>query len=154
MMKHIILFLALFGLLFAEEGVKKVVFDLTAGNVKTFEKKVISGIAHQKGYYEGKLEELQVAVVIHGDAYKFFVNDLAISPFKNDKELVAAKADLAKRIAALSDTYEVEFLMCEVGMNSHKINKNNLYKFVKLVATSTVGLIDKQQEGYAYIPIR
>lgn len=153
-MKHIILFLALFGLLSAQEGVKKVVFDLTTGNLKTFEQKVISGIANQKAYYEGKLEELQVAVVIHGDAYKFFVNDLAVSPFKNDNELVTAKADLSKRIASMSDTYEVEFLMCAVGMKSYKINKDNLYKFVKLVATSTVGLIDKQQEGYAYIPIR
>lgn len=60
---------------------------------------------------------------------------------------------LSKRINSLSDIYEVEFLMCESGVNKHKINKNNIYDNVKLVRTSTVGLIDKQIDGYAYVPI-
>lgn len=152
-MKKWILVLALVGSLFAEDGVKKVVFDLKTGSIETFEKKVLQGIAFHKGHYEGNLEKLDTTVVIHGDAYKFFVKDLKNSPYKNDKKLAAAQEQLSKRIASMSSTYEVEFLMCEATMRTLKIDKSNVYDFVKLTPNSTIGLIDKQSEHYGYIPI-
>ena len=152
-MKKWLLILALSGMLFAEEGIKQVVFDLKTGDVVTFEKKVLKGIAFEKSYYEGKLEKLDVAVVIHGDAYKFFVKDLKNSPYKNDVNLAKIHDEFSKRIAAMADTYEVEFLMCEATMRALKIDKSNVYDYVKLTPNSTIGLIDKQNEHYAYIPI-
>ncbi|MFA6143176.1 MAG: DsrE family protein [Sulfurimonas sp.] len=152
-MKKWLLILALSAVLCAEEGVKQVVFDLKTGNLETFEKKVLQGIAFHKNHYEGKLEKLEVAVVIHGDAYKFFVKDLKNSPYKNDQNLVAAHDQLSKRIATMADTYEVEFLMCEATMKKLKIEKSNVYDYVKLTPNSTIGLIDKQSEHFAYIPI-
>ncbi len=152
-MRKILLFFVLLSSLIAEEGVKKVVFDLTTGDPKVFEKKILSGIAHQKAHYEGKLQELEVAVVIHGGAYKFFVKELQKTEYKNDTELVKKHADFAKRLASLVDTYEVSVYMCEVGRKGHKLDKNNIYDYVEYVPNSTIGLIDKQNEGYAYIPI-
>ncbi|PHM18550.1 MAG: hypothetical protein CJD30_01120 [Sulfuricurvum sp. PD_MW2] len=152
-MKKWLLILALTTALFAEEGIKKVVFDLKTGSIETFEKKVLQGIAFHKTHYEGKLEKLDATVVIHGDAYKFFVKDLTNSPYKNDKKLSTVHDQLSKRITAMSSTYEVEFLMCEATMRTLKIDKSNIYDFVKLTPNSTIGLIDKQQEGYSYIPI-
>lgn len=136
----------------ADEG-KSVVFDLTTGSAKTFEKKVLKGIVYNKSYYEGKLQELDVAVVIHGDAYKFFVKKPSLSPFKADAELAKVHADFAKRLATLAKMYDVTFLMCDSGRKKLKIDAKNLYPFVELVATSTVGLIDKESEGYAYVPV-
>ena len=153
-MKILLIILAFIGLLNAEEGIKKVVFDLTTGDVKTLEQKILSSIAFQKTHYESKFEELEVAVVIHGDAYKFFINDLAASPFKDDEKLVAAQPDLSKRITSMSETYNVEFLICAVGMKNKNIEKSTLYDFVKVIQNSTIGLIDKQNDGFAYIPIR
>lgn len=152
-MKSLFVLLTLCTLLFAEEGVKKVVFDLTSGNLEAIDKKLLSGIAFNKTHYENQLEKLDVAVVIHGDAYKFFINDLKNSPYKNDTELAKAHADLGKRLSAMAKTYEVEFIMCESGMKSHKIDKSTLYDFVKLTPSSTIGLIDKQNDRYAYVPI-
>lgn len=152
-MKSLLILLTLCTLLFAEEGVKKVVFDFTSGNIKTLDKKLLSGIAFNKTHYENQLEKLDVAVVIHGEAYKFFIADLEHSPYKNDAELAKAHADLGKRLAAMSKNYEVEFIMCESGMKSHKIDKSTLYDFVKLTPSSTIGLIDKQNNHYAYVPI-
>lgn len=152
-MKKWLLILALCGILFAEEGVKQVVFDLKTGDIGTFEKKVLQGIAYHKGYYEGKLEKLDIAVVIHGDAYKFFVKDLKNSPYKNDVALAKAHDQLSKRIATMANTYEVEFLMCEATMKTLKIDKSNVYDFVNLTPNSTIGLIDKQNEHFAYVPI-
>ena len=152
-MKKWLLTLALCGMLFAEEGVKQVVFDLKTGDIATFEKKVLQGIAYHKAHYEGKLEKLDVAVVIHGNAYKFFIKDLKNSPYKNDTALAKIYDDLSKRIAAMANTYEVEFLMCEATMRTLKIDQSNVYDFVKMTPNSTIGLIDKQNEHFAYLPI-
>lgn len=152
-MKKFLLFFILLSSLIAEEGVKKVVFDLTTGDPKVFEKKILSGIVHQKSHYEGKLQELEVAIVIHGGAYKFFVKNLQNTEFKNDKELVEKQSELAKRLASLVETYEVSIYMCDIGRRAHKLDKTNIYDYVEFVPNSTIGLIDKQNEGYAYIPI-
>lgn len=152
-MKKLILLLAFVGMLQAEEGVNKVVFDLTTSDLQTFEKKVLKGIVAHKAHYEGSLQELEVAVVIHGGAYKFFVKDPANSAFKDDKKLVETHSDLQKRIASMADTYEVTFLMCKAAMPRNKLVEKDIYSFVTLVPNSTIGLIDKQEEGFAYIPI-
>ncbi|MGB5965011.1 MAG: DsrE family protein [Sulfurimonadaceae bacterium] len=152
-MKKIIILLTLIGMLHAEENVAKVVFDLTTSDLQTFEKKVLKGIAVHKAHYEGNLKELEVAVVIHGGAYKFFVKDPANSSFKSDKKLLEAQPTLAKRIASMSDTYEVTFLMCKASLPKNKLQEKDIYPFVTMVPNSTIGLIDKQNEGFSYIPI-
>lgn len=154
MLKKLIMIGILLSSLNAKEGVQKVVFDLTTSDIKTFQKKALSGIANFKAHYQGKLEELEVSVVIHGNAYKFFVDNLASSPYAKDKELAKVYKDIKSRLAAMADIYEVEFLMCDIGRKKLKIDENNLYKFVDLVPNSTIGLIDKQNEGFAYVPIR
>ena len=53
----------------------------------------------------------------------------------------------------MSDTYDVEFLMCGAGMRKHKLEAKDIVKFVKIIPNSTIGLIERQNEGYAYIPV-
>lgn len=153
-MRKWLLVLSLSMLLNAEEGLKKVVFDLKTGDTAVFEKTILSGVAVHKAHYEGKLEELDVAVVIHGDAYKFFVKNLAASPYKNEKALIEGHDVLAKRLRSAVENYQIHFLMCEATMKKLNISKDNVYDFVVLTPNSTIGLIDKQNEGYAYIPVR
>ena len=153
MKKWILLFL-ITGSLVASEESKSVVFDLTTGSVEQFEKSVLKGIVYHKSIYESRLQELHVAVVIHGDAYKFFIKNPAKSPFQKEKMLNSVHTAFAKRLASLAKIYDVAFLMCDAGRNRLRIDPKNLYPFVKLISTSTVGLIDKQHAGYAYVPIR
>ncbi len=136
-----------------EEISKKVVIDLTTGDLKNFEKKILSAIPRNKAYYEGKLQELDVAVVIHGDAYKFFLKDIANSPYKEQTKLIQANKDLQKRITFAVENYDIEFLMCAVGVKKKGLKTDNIYSFVTLIPNSTIGLIDKQNEGYAYLPV-
>jgi uncharacterized protein len=152
-MKKLFLLFTLLTSLVAGESVKKVVFDLTTGDSKVFEKKVLSGIVRQKIYYEGKLQELKVAVVIHGDAYKFFVKNLQNTKYKDDKILLEKHDEYMKRLTTLADTYEVSIYMCDVGRNKHKLDIQDLYDFVEIIPNSTIGLIEQQNEGYAYVPI-
>lgn len=100
------------------------------------------------------MQELDVAVVIHGNAYKFFVKNLLMSPYKNERELFPTQESFEKRLRSLADHYQVKFYICQVGMNHLKLSQENIYDFVTPVASATIGLIDKQSEGYVYIPIR
>lgn len=151
-MKKLFILFALVTSLFAE-GELKVVIDLTTGDMHTFEQKILSGIVAHKTHFEGKLEELDVSVVIHGDAYKFFVKDPAHSPFKEDLALRKKHEELAKRVASLSETYDVEFLMCKSGMVKRKLSEQEVFDFVATVPNAAIGLIRKQNEGYAYLPV-
>ncbi len=152
-MKKIILLLAFVGILSANDETAKLVLDLTTSSVSQFEKHILKGLVVHKTHYQNNLKELEVAVVIHGGAYRFFVKDLQSSMFKDDKELAKVYADFKKRIATMSDTYDVEFLMCKAAMKRNKLEKKDIVEFVKLVPTSTIGLIDKQNNGFAYIPV-
>lgn len=152
-MKLLLSMLALCVLVFADGETKKVVIDLTTANVKTIEKKLLSGVVAHKTHYENSLEELEVAVVIHGGAYRFFLKDPSKTLYADDKKLKEAFAQLKKRIASLADTYDVEFLMCDVGRRANKLELDNIAEYVKLVPNSTIGLINKQNEGFAYLPI-
>lgn len=144
-MKKILLILLIAGmhLLQAEENAAKIVYDLTTKDLAKFERTILKGIVVNKEYYGSALKELDVTVVIHGGAYRFFTKDPEHSIYK----------DLAKRIKAMVEHYDVEFLMCGAGMRKNKLEAKDVYNFVKIIPNSTIGLIDRQNNGYAYIPV-
>ncbi len=149
-----LIFLFLVGTAQAQEVVHKVVYDLTTSDLKLFERTILQGIVANKTHYENNLGELEVAVVIHGGAYKFFVKDLNTTKYKGDVQLTTENESLKKRIRTMSETYDVAFLMCGAGMKNNKLEKNQILDFVKVVPNASIGLIDKQNEGFAYIPVR
>ena len=154
MRKLLLIILTSSSLLLAEESSAKVVYDLTTKNLKAFELKVLKAIVANKAYFESKLKELDVTVVIHGAAYKYFIKDPSTTEYKSDTALLADYSNLKKRIKSMSDTYDVEFLMCSAGMPKHGLTAKDIVKFVKIIPNSTIGLISKQNEGYAYIPVK
>ena len=152
-MKKILLFTLLGLLPIMADTSAKVVYDLTTKNQKAFERKILKAIVANKAYYESKLKELDVTVVIHGGAYRYFTVDPSKTEYKTDKTLLTNYAELKKRIKSMSDTYDVEFLMCGAGMPKHKLKAKDIVSYVKIIPNSTLGLIDRQNEGYAYIPV-
>ena len=152
-MKKILLFLLTLSTLMLADSSAKVVYDLTTKNIKAFEMKILKAIVANKAYYESKLKELDITVVIHGGAYRYFTVDPSKTEYKIDKNLLADYVNLKKRVKSMADTYDVEFLMCGAGMPKHGLKAKDIVKFVKIIPNSTIGLIDRQNEGYAYIPI-
>ena len=136
-----------------EEVVKKVVYNLKTGDIKQLERRLIGGIIAHTTYYQNKLEELEVRVIVHGDAYKFFMKDLNNTAYAYQSKLVEKKEALGKRLGTLSKQYGVEFLVCEAGVKRKKLNKKAFYPFVSMVHNAAIGLIDAQNEGYAYLQI-
>lgn len=154
MKKIICMLLISISILQAQEDSAKIVYDLTTKDLSNFELRILKATVANKAYYESTLRELDVAVVIHGDAYKFFIKDPEHSKFKDDKALVSTYKTLAKRIETLAKTYDVQFFICGVGVRKHGFGRKDIYDFVKFIPNSTIGLIDKQNEGFAYVPVR
>ncbi|MEN4046536.1 MULTISPECIES: DsrE family protein [Sulfurimonas] len=153
-MKKVILILTLLlSLVQAEDENAKAVYDLTTKNLAKFERNILKGIVFNKTLYANQLKELDVAVVIHGGAYRFFVKNLDTTIFKNDQKLQKAYKELKQRIATMADTYDVEFLMCGAAMDRNRLTKDDIVPFVKIIPNSTIGLINKQNDGFAYIPV-
>ncbi len=145
------LFTLLATLLYASD--KKAVYDVSTGDLTRFKQTVLSSVVRNSDYYQNQLQSLHVAMIIHGNAYKFFIKDLKHSPFAQDKELLKEQVELKKRLEALNRFYQVEFYICGSGIKKRHIKKEMLYDFVKITPNATIFLIDRQNEGYAYIPI-
>lgn len=151
-MKKIVLALMLLvGLSSADNITPKLVIDLTAGNIKTFEQRILKAIVVNKKYYESKHQDLKVAVVIHGSAYRFFINDLSKTKYKYDEELISKNKEIQTKVESLFIAYNVEFFACKTGMLKNKLEDEDILSFIKIVPTATIALIDKQNRGYAYL---
>jgi len=140
-----------FGALYAESV--KVVYDLTTGDSQKIEKHLINSINAVGKYYKEQNKELKVIVVISGNAYKYFVNDLKSSPYATDQDVLRVQGKFSHRLQNLNDTYGVTFNMCSSGMKARKIEKSTLYKYVHADVMKSVYLIEAQNDGYAYMPI-
>jgi len=150
----ILIFLLLVSFVHADQENAKAVYDLTTKNLITFEKKILKGIVAQKSYFNGQFKELDVAVIIHGGAYRFFVKDLKHTIYRDDTKLIAKYSELKKRIASLADNYNVKFYICGVGLKHRHLAHNNILPYVKIIPNATIGLIEKQNDGYAYLPVK
>ena len=131
----------------------KVVYDLTSGESTKIEKHLIKSVKALSKYYKNKKKELKIIVVISGNAYKYFVNDLQNSPYAADKDLAVKQEKFKEDLLSLHNKQGVIFNMCATGMKSRKIDKNTLYKFVHADVMKSVYLIEAQNDGYAYMPI-
>lgn len=131
----------------------KVVYNLTTGDINKIEKHLINSIIAVSKHYISEKKSLKAIVVISGDAYKYFVNDLKASPYASDKDVVDIQAQFKPRLKDLHDIYGVTFTMCSIGMKARKIEKNTLYTYVHADKMKSVYLIDAQNDGYAYMPI-
>ncbi|OYZ23758.1 MAG: hypothetical protein B7Y23_09815 [Sulfurovum sp. 16-42-52] len=148
-----VLMISLLGLgtLYAESH--KVVYDLTTGDAQKIEKYLINSIDALAKYYKKENKELKVIVVISGNAYKYFVNDLKASPYATDKDALGAKEKFNNHLQNLNDAHGVTFNMCSSGMKANKIEKSTLYKYVHADVMKSIYLIEAQNDGYAYMPI-
>lgn len=140
-----------FGSLFADSA--KVVYDLSTGDSSKIEKHLINSLMGVSRYYRSINKSLDVKVVISGNAYKYFIEDLQASPYASDQEAVEIQPYFKLLLKKLHDDYGVNFEMCASGMKMRKIEKDTLYEYVEAEKMKSIYLIDAQNDGYAYMPI-
>ena len=149
--KFVLVFLLCLGVSYAKSA--KVVYDLSSGDSSKIEKHLINSINALGKYYKEEKIELNVIVVISGDAYKYFIADLEKSPYALEEDVIEVQKKFKRRLKELNDTYDVTFNMCASGMRARKIDPNSLYYFVHADVMKSVYLIEAQNNGYAYMPI-
>ena len=142
--------LSLTSLMAAEQ---KAVFDLTSGDVAKIERHLIGTIEGLAAYYKANDIDFKAVVVISGNAYKYFVQDLNNSPFKGKLKVTHAQKKLKPMLENLHTKYGVEFDMCKAGMKARNLDKKILYSYVKTDLNKSVYLIKWQNDGYAYLPV-
>jgi intracellular sulfur oxidation DsrE/DsrF family protein len=130
----------------------KVVYDLTSGDSVKINKHLINSIRGLSHYYKEEKIEFKVIVVISGNAYKYFIDDLKNSPYANEENIYEVQKKFKHRLKVLNEN-GVTFNMCESGMQARNINKESLYKYVHADVMKSVYLIGAQNDGYAYMPI-
>lgn len=133
---------------------KKIVVDLTTGDLETFKTRLLTGLPGTIKYFTAQGDKVDVAIVIHGDAYKYFVENLENTKFWADEQLANAQDELRGKLTEMRKSYGITFEMCQVGMNKRGILSADIYKFVTPIKSAMVGLVSWQNKGYAYIPIR
>ncbi|HQS67975.1 MAG TPA: DsrE family protein [Sulfuricurvum sp.] len=131
----------------------KVVYDLSSGDSAKIEKEMIKSIKNVAQYYKSQNQEFKAIVVISGDAYKYFIQDLKESPYTMDKAAIEIQPKFRPLLQELNDNDHVTFKMCSVGMKVRQIKQETLYPFVHADMMKDVYLINAQNEGYAYIPV-
>ncbi len=142
--------LLLGGALFAKTY--KVVYDLTTSSETVLSNKLVANTQKLKAYYKAKGDRLEVAVVVSGKAYRFFIQDLAHSPYADETALIKSQPDRTKMLQAFSKIAAIE--ICGMGMKHRNISPETLYPFVKPAFNKTDALVRYQNAGYAYIPLR
>ena len=132
---------------------RKAVIDLRSADPEKIEVRLLGDLKYLSDYYAEQGHDFKAVVVISGKSYKYFIEDLANSPYKDEKELVAIQNKFRPLIQELNDDYDVRFEMCEVGMKSRNIKAETLYPFLTSDKSQPVLLIDYQSAGYAYLPM-
>ncbi|RMG76418.1 MAG: hypothetical protein D6707_12330, partial [Bacteroidetes bacterium] len=116
-----------------------------------FENSILKGLSYVIQGYRNRLEDMKVVVVAHGDSYKFFIENLSKTTYKNDKKLLEKQKDIKERLENLVKFYGVKFEICKAGMIARKLDLDNLYPFVKPIPTALNGIVEWQEKGYKYM---
>lgn len=83
-------------------------------------------------------ENIEIELLVHGD------------PIFDLKEKCAKENNLFEDLKSVSEN-GVIIAACNNSLNKFNINKDELLEFVKVVPAGVKELIDKQNEGFAYV---
>jgi len=130
----------------------KAIFNLTSANDTVVQQSMINNINALSQHYKDQGDSLKAVVIISGGAYKYFIEDIKNSPYKNESNMPMLQNEFKTQLQALVDN-GVVFEMCGMGMKKHAITKEVLYPFVTPVYNRTASLIYWQSKGYSLINI-
>lgn len=146
------LFVLLLGATLVFGDTKKFMVDLKTGDMESFSNQLLIGVPGTIDYFTAQGDKVEVAVVIHGDAYKFFVQNLDNTQYGMDKALVDRQEAIRKRLEEIEKKYHIRMEICMNGMHKKGILSEDLYPFVTPIKSAMVALVKWQNAGYAYVP--
>ncbi|MEN3034520.1 MAG: DsrE family protein [Aquificaceae bacterium] len=112
---------------------------------------MLTNIRNHLSVYENNPLKLKVVVVVHGQGLKFFVKDLAGTPWSQEQIKLSELHQQEKDLSLMG----VDFYICNITLNRLKISQDNLVEFASIVP-SGVAVISHLQcvEKFAYIKVQ
>ena len=147
------LILLLLAATFAFADTKKFVIDLKTGDMDSFNNQLLVGVPGTIDYFTAQGDKVEVAVVVHGESYKFFVENLDNTQYGMDKALAERQDAIRKRLVEIEKKYHIRMEICMNGMHRKGILSEDIYPFVTPIKSAMVGLVKWQNKGYAYVPV-
>jgi len=147
------LILLLLAATFAFADTKKFVIDLKTGDMDSFNNQLLVGVPGTIDYFTAQGDKVEVAVVVHGESYKFFVENLDNTQYGMDKALAERQDAIRKRLVEIEKKYHIRMEICMNGMHRKGILSEDLYPFVTPIKSAMVGLVKWQNAGYAFVPV-
>jgi intracellular sulfur oxidation DsrE/DsrF family protein len=111
---------------------------------------MLTNINNHLSVYEFDTFKVKLVIVAHGAGIKFFLQDLAGTPWEKDK----IDPEIYKRVVGLSK-FGVEVYLCRITFQRQKIDmaKAKSDAFIKLVPSGVATVAELQSKGFGYLKV-
>jgi len=135
------------------EVVKKVVWHVDFGDPRRLSA-MIQNVNNMVTTYQSDLAEYDVRIVFVAAGIRFLTNDpLAKTPFAEDREFKARRAELIQRLQQLRTVQNVKLELCEITRETINLPKEKIIPGVEFVRSGVVRVEELQHKGYAYLKV-
>ena len=137
----------------ADESVRKVVWHVDFGDPRRLSA-LIQNVNNMVATYQGEMEDYDVLIVFLSGGIRFLTTDaLANTPFAEDKELRARRAELTQRLQQLREVMNVKLELCEITREALQVPIGRIIPGVGAVRSGVVRIAELQHNGYAYLKV-
>jgi len=137
----------------ADESVQKVVWHVDFTDPRRLSA-LIQSVNNMVTTYQSELEEYDVRIVFLSGGIRFLTTDaLASTPFAEDKEFKARRAELIQRLQQLREVMNVKLELCEITREALQLPEGKIIPGVGLVRSGVVRIAELQHKGYAYLKV-
>ncbi len=115
---------------------------------------MIQNVNNMVTTYQGELQDYDVRVVFLSGGIRFLTEDpLTGTPFAEDKDFKARRAELITRLQQLRDVHNVKLELCEITREALRLPRDRIIPGVESVRSGVVRIAMLQQQGFAYLKV-
>lgn len=113
---------------------------------------MIQNVNNMVTTYQADLTDYDVRIVFLAGGIRFLTDDpLAKTPFAEDAEFRAQRADLIQRLKQLRDLHKVKLEYCTLTIDALGLPKARIIPGVGAVRSGVVRIAELQSQGFAYL---
>ena len=111
---------------------------------------MLTNINNHLSVYDFDPFKAKIVIVTHGAGVKYFLTDLAGTPWEKD----TIDPELIARVAALAK-YGVEVYLCEITFKRQKIDLSKIREaaYLRMVGSGVATVAELQSKGFAYVKV-
>ena len=136
-----------------DASVKKVVWHVDFADPRRLSA-MIQNVNNMVTTYQNELADYDVRIVFLSGGIRFLTTDaLANTPFAEDKDFKAGRADLILRLQQLRQMMNVKLELCDITRELLQLPAAKIIPGVGVVRSGVVRIAELQHKGYAYLKV-